>query len=174
MVKSGKYFVILRRIIFQSMTTFKGEYDCKADAKGRIMLPAAFRRQMGEAADYCFIVKKDLYVQCLELYTVEAWEQLNNWIEKTIKPLNPEHRQFLRDFGMGATEVDCDPTGRILIPGRLLKQADITNEAVLRGYKGKIEIWSPALYYNSGGDVAAKSDRAERIMGDAAYNTDLL
>jgi len=156
------------------MTIFKGEYDCKVDAKGRILLSAAFRKQMGEAANYSFIVKKDLYVQCLELYVVEAWEQLNNWVEKNTKPLNPEHRQFLRDFGMGATEVECDAMGRILIPGRLLKQADITNEAVLRGYKGKIEIWSPALYYNSGGDVSAKSDRAGRIMGDAAFNTDLL
>jgi len=156
------------------MTIFKGEYDCKADVKGRIMLPAAFRKQMGEAADFSFVVKRDLYVKCLELYTVEAWDQLNNWIEKNTKPLNSDHRQFVRDFGMGATEVECDNAGRILIPGRLLKQAEITNEAVLRGFKGKIEIWSPELYYNSGGDVADKSDRAERIMGDAAYNSDLL
>jgi DNA-binding transcriptional regulator/RsmH inhibitor MraZ len=56
----------------------------------------------------------------------------------------------------------------------LLKQADIANDAVLSGNIGKIEIWSPALYNNSGGDVSAKRDRAERIMGDAAYNTDPL
>ena len=155
------------------MVIFTGEYDCKADAKGRIMLPSAFRKQMGEAKEYRFVIKKDMYEQCLELYTTEEWERQNNMILKTVKPYNPEHRQFLRDFRMGATEVECDPAGRILIPGRLLKQADIANDAVLSGGIGKIEIWSPTLYGASGGDATAKRDRAERIMGDTAYNTEL-
>ena len=156
------------------MIIFTGEHDCKVDVKGRIMLPAAFRKQMGEVEVYRFVIKNDLYEQCLELYTIGEWEQQNNLILKTIKPYNPEHRQFLRDFRMGATEVECDPSGRILIPGRLLKQAAITNDAVLSGSIGKIEIWSPALYGDSGGDLAAKRNRAERIMGDATYNLDLL
>ena len=155
------------------MTIFTGEYDCKVDVKGRVMLPVAFRKQMGEMEVYRFVIKKDMYEQCLELYTMEEWERQNGLILKTIKPYNPEHRQFLRDFRMGAAELECDPTGRILMPGRLLKQAGITNEAVLCGNIGKIEIWSPALYNNSGGDVATKRERAEQIMGDATYNTDL-
>ena len=163
----GKFFLT-------EMVIFTGEYDCKVDVKGRIMLPVAFRKQMGEVEIYRFVIKKDLYEPCLELYTVDEWERQNNLILKTIKPYNPEHRQFLRDFRMGAAEVECDPTGRLLIPGRLLKQADITNETVLSGNIGKIEIWSPALYNNSGGDVTTKRDRAERIMGDAAYNIEPL
>jgi len=156
------------------MIRFDGEYNCRVEAKGRIMLPAAFRKQMGEGEVYRFVIKNDMYEQCLELYTIDEWERQNNLILKTIKPFNPEHRQFLRDFRMGATELECDPTGRILIPGRLLKQADITNEALLSGSIGKIEIWSPVLYGISGGDVAAKRDRAERIMGEATFNNELL
>ena len=167
-------FYLCTELYLYVMVNFIGEYDCKVDAKGRIMLPVAFRKQMGEQEVYRFVIKKDLYVQCLELYTIEAWELQNDWIMKNIKPLNPEHRQFLRDFSMGATEVECDPTGRILIPGRLLKQTDITNETVLTGFKGKIEIWSPALYYGSGGDATAKYERAERIMGNVTFNTELL
>ena len=156
------------------MTIFTGDVDCKVDAKGRIMLPVAFRKQLGEAEAFCFVVKKDLYEPCLELYTIDEWNRQNKLILKNYKPFNPDDRQFLRDFRMGATEVECDPTGRILIPKRLLKQAEITNETVLLGSIGKIEIWSPALLYNSGGDIAAKRDRAERIMGDVAYNIELL
>ena len=174
MVKCGKYFVILRRNIFDVMIIFNGEYYCKVEAKGRIMLPVTFRKLLGDMEVYRFVIKNDLYEQCLELYTMDEWEKQNSLILKTIKPYNPEHRQFLRDFRMGAAEVECDPTGRILIPGRLLKQADITNEAVLSGSVGKIEIWSPALYGNSGGDPAAKRDRAERIMGNATYHNDLI
>jgi MraZ protein len=137
------------------------------------MLPSAFRKQMGETEAYRFVIKKDLYEQCLELYTIDEWERQNNLILKTVKPYNPEHRQFLRDFRMGAAETECDPAGRILIPGRLLKQADIANEAVLAGNIGKIEIWSATLYGNSGGDTTARRSRAERIMGDVAFTTDL-
>jgi len=155
------------------MINFTGEFDCKVDTKGRIMLPAAFRRKMGEAEAYRFVIKKDMYENCLELITIDEWERLNNDIQKNIKPYNPEDRQFMRDFRMGATEVECDPTGRILIPGRLLKLVEITNETVLSGNMGKIEIWSPSLYYNSGGDLKAKYERAERIMGDATYKTEL-
>ena len=155
------------------MANFTGEFDCKVDAKGRIMLPAAFRRQMGEVESYRFVVKKDLYVRCLELYTNEEWEKLNRNIQKSIKVFNPEHRQVLRDFRMGSAEVECDQTGRILIPGRLLKQAEIVNDTVLSGHFGKIEIWSPALYYGSSGDEKIRQERFERILGDAIFNNDL-
>jgi len=154
------------------MITFTGEHDCKIDAKGRIMLPIAFRKKIG-TLEASFVVKKDLYESCLELYTVDEWERQNKLIMNNIKPFNPDDRQFLRDFRMGASEVECDHTGRILIPRRLLSQVEITDDAVLQGSIGKIEIWSPTLYYNSGGDVAAKRERAERIMGDATYNTEL-
>ena len=156
------------------MIIFTGDEDCKVDAKGRIMLPIVFRRQMGKMDVYRFVIKKDLYEPYLELYTIDEWERQNKLILKNYKPFNPDDRQFLRDFRMGATEVECDPTGRILIPRRLLIQAEITNDTVLSGSIGKIEIWSPALYNNSGGDVSAKRDRAEHIMGNATYNTELL
>jgi MraZ protein len=144
----GKSFLSLRQNYSQyTMINFTGDYDCKVDAKGRIMLPAAFRRQMGEAESYRFVIKNDMYEQCLELITADEWERLNSDIQKNMKPYNSEHRQFYRDFRMGATEVESDPAGRILIPARLLKQADIANDAVLTGGMGKIEIWAPALYY---------------------------
>jgi len=152
------------------MVIFTGEHDCKVDAKGRIMLPAAFRRKMGEAEVYRFVIKKDMYEPCLELYTIDEWERQHTEVLNMINSLHPEHRQLHRDFKMGANEVECDPTGRILIPGRLLKQAKISNEAVLSGSVGKIEIWSPELYFNSGGDVDTKRERAIRILGNITYN----
>jgi len=148
------------------MTNFTGAFDCKVDAKGRISLPTIFRRQMGEVEAYRFVIKKDLYEHCLELYTIEAWEELNRKIQNVIKTFNRSHRQLERDFRNGATEVECDPSGRILIPGRLLKQAEITSDALLSGHYGKIEIWAPELYNNSGGDEEARQQRFETIMGD--------
>ena len=163
-------YIFTPELYLDVMIIFTGECDCKVDAKGRIMLPAIFRKQMGVMDVYGFVIKKDMYETCLELYTLDEWSRQNNLIMKNIKPYDPEHRQFLRDFKMGSVELESDPTGRILIPGRLLKQAEITNEAVLSGSIGKIEIWSPALFYDSGGDIAAKWERAKNVMGDTKYN----
>ena len=152
------------------MTNFIGEYECKVDVKGRIMLPAGFRRKMGESDTYRFVIKRDMFVQCLEMYTIEAWDNMINLIMKNIKPINPDDQQCFRDFTSGATEVECDTAGRILIPGRLRKDADISNDALLKGQFGKIEIWSPELHANSGGDKNARSERALRILGSITYS----
>ena len=149
------------------MIIFIGEYDCKVDAKGRIMLPAAFRKKMGEIEACRFVIKKDQFDKYLELYTMEEWERQHSDILNMINLFNPDHKQLYRDFRMGATEVECDHTGRLLIPGRLLKHAEITNEAVLSGCNGIIEIWSPELYFNSGGDAKTKRERAISIMGNS-------
>ncbi|MDR1866188.1 MAG: division/cell wall cluster transcriptional repressor MraZ [Bacteroidales bacterium] len=154
------------------MVIFTGEYDCKVDAKGRIMLPTAFRKQMGEGELYRFVIKKDPYESCLELFTMDEWERQTKFILKNTNPYDPEHRQLLREFRTGATELDGDNTGRILIPARLLKVAAIDKDTVLLGNIGKIEIWSPELYLNMHKDVEAKSDRFKRILGNVTYNLD--
>ncbi len=165
--------VSLQRLIFcWLMIIFTGEYDCKVDAKGRIMLPIAFRKQMGQVDVLRFVIKKDMYESCLELYTIDEWERQNKLILKNTNPYDPEHRQFIRDFRIGAIELECDHTGRVLIPGRLLKQANMDKDVVLSGNIGKIEIWAPEQYSKSGGDVATKRDRAQQIMKNATYNLD--
>jgi MraZ protein len=131
------------------------------------MLPVNFRRKLGEVEPYLFVIKNDIFEQCLELYTMEKWEETINKIQQRINPFDQEDKQVIRDFRMGATEVECDPSGRILIPGRLLKQADIKSDTVLSGGEGVIEIWASELFGKSGGDIAAKRDRFARILGNS-------
>ncbi|MDR1666747.1 MAG: hypothetical protein LBS03_03515 [Bacteroidales bacterium] len=154
------------------MVIIIGEYDCKVDAKGRIMLPAEFRKQMGEAEVYQFVLKKDLYEPSLELFTIDEWNRQNRLIIKNTNPYDPEHRQFIRDFRMGAVELESDGIGRILLPARLLKAAFISKDAILIGGIGKIEVWAPEMYKKNGGDMDVRRDRALRIMGNVNYNLD--
>lgn len=148
------------------MIFFTGEYDCKIDGKGRMMLPVAFRRMLPEAEVYTFVIKRDMYVSCLELYTYEEWERQNKLILSAIQPYNPEHRQFMRDFRMGAAEVELDSCGRMLLPQRLLTSVGIEREVILAGGLGKIEIWESSRYNNGGGTVEERQQRAERVMGN--------
>jgi len=131
------------------MTIFTGEFDCKVDVTGRILLPAAFRRQMGKVEAYRFVITKALNEQCLELFTIEEWERMTKSIQENDEAFCSENKQLLLEFRLGATEVECDRKGRVLIPERLLKQVEIEKEAVLMGCFGKIEIWSPEMYCKS-------------------------
>ena len=155
-----------------SMIDFIGEFDCKVDAKGRILLPTLFRKQMGEVESFCFVIKKHIYEQCLELYTREAWDEQMLLMKKVINPFLEEDQQAQRDFRMGSTVVECDPSGRILVPARLLKQAGIRNDALLSGHDGRIEIWQPDLYFGSGGADVERKERFQRIMRNAKQNND--
>ena len=153
------------------MIHFVGSYDCKVDAKGRVLLPTHFRKELGDGESFCFVIKKHVYEQCLELYTKEAWDERIELLGDIINPFIREDQQVEREFRMGSTMVETDPTGRILIPARLLKQAEISADALLTGYKGRIEIWQPDLYIKSSGDDKERQERHERIFSRAKSKT---
>lgn len=152
------------------MATFIGDYHCKVDSKGRIMLPAAFKKQMPPSASDRFVIKKDIFERCLVLYPMDEWERQNQIIRNKINPYNKEHNAFLRGFYKGTAELVLDSNNRILIPKRLLEDIMQDNEVVLAGQDGRIEIWSNNQYEL----VAANADQfaslAEKILGTTDQN----
>ncbi|MCF8379749.1 MAG: division/cell wall cluster transcriptional repressor MraZ [Bacteroidales bacterium] len=147
------------------MISFIGDYTCKLDSKGRVALPAAFKRQMNQAIDEGFVLKRDVFDKCLILYPMKEWERQNLLIRNRTNPYNKEHNRFLRMFFSGTAEVQADSSNRLLIPKRLMDFAGIGQEAVLAGQYGKIEIWSPDDYE---GFTKADDDfasLAEKILG---------
>ena len=147
------------------MTTFIGDYHCKVDEKGRVTFPASLKKQMDTVSDGRFVVKKDIFEQCLVLYTIEEWERQNSIIRSKINPYNREHNKFLRNFYMGSAEIILDSNNRLLIPKRLLDLANISKEAILAGQDGKIEIWSKELYESAEEKQDDFAALAEKIMG---------
>jgi len=150
------------------MITYIGDYTCRLDSKGRLALPAAFRRQMAAQLSDGFVVKRDVYDKCLVLYPMKEWERQNQLIRSRTNPFNKEHNQFLRMFYSGTAELQADATQRILIPRRLLEYAGIEDEAVLAGQYGKIEIWSPSDYENFTKADDEFANLAEKILGGSA------
>lgn len=154
------------------MITFIGDYPCKVDAKGRLVFPSAFKKQMNSAAQDKFVVKKDIFEKCLVLYPMSEWENQMQIVRNQINPYNREHNRFLREFSKGVVEVSLDSSNRLLIPKRLLEAAGVDKEVVLAGQDGKIEIWSKGLYDQIGGDEEGFASLAERILGGAINETD--
>lgn len=147
------------------MTTFIGDYNCKVDEKGRVTFPSTLKKQMEAASAARFVVKKDIFEQCLVLYPIEEWERQNSIIRSKINPYNKEHNKFLRNFYRGSAEMVLDSNNRMLIPKRLLDQVNISKEAILAGQDGKIEIWSKDLYDTAEESYDDFAALAEKIMG---------
>jgi len=147
------------------MITFVGDHNCKVDEKGRITFPASLKKQMNAASDGRFVVKKDIFEQCLVLFPIEEWERQNAIIRSKVNPYNKEHNKFLRNFYRGSAELILDSNNRMLIPKRLLDLAEISKEAILAGQDGKIEIWSKDLYESVEQENDDFAALAEKIMG---------
>src|SRR6478736_2442846 len=110
------------------MTSFLGEYEVAIDAKGRFLLPSGFRKQLPEGATERFVINRG-FENCLTMYTHESWNALSEKINK-LNDFNPKVREFKRLFLNGATMVDVDSAGRILLPKPLQEYAGIKKDIV--------------------------------------------
>jgi MraZ protein len=128
------------------MATFIGYYECKVDVKGRIILPMALKKQMPADSQEHFVVRKDIFENCLVLFAIEDWNLELNKIRKRINTYDPEHNLFLRNFFMGTAELSLDNNNRLLIPKRLLDLIGGERDVILAGQDGRIEIWAPDEY----------------------------
>ena len=147
------------------MATFIGDYTCKVDVKGRIILPMAFKKQMPADAQDHFVVRKDIFENCLVLYSIEDWNRQLDKIRKRMNTYNREHNMFLRNFFKGTAELSLDNSNRLLVPKRLMDLIGAERDVVLAGQDGRIEIWAESVYDKidmAAGDFA---DLAEKLMG---------
>lgn len=149
------------------MAVFIGEHSCKIDSKGRMLLPSSFKKQLPPEAQDKFVVKKDVFENCLVLFPMDEWERQVAIVRAKLNPYNKEHNKFLRGFYRGTAELELDSSNRLLIPKRLLEVIEAKKELVLAGQDGKIEIWAKEAYDNTelGDDEFA--NLAEKILGDS-------
>lgn len=147
------------------MATFIGDYACKVDVKGRIILPMAFKKQMPAGAPDHFVVRKDIFENCLVLYAIDDWNRQLEKIRKRINPYNREHNMFLRNFFKGTAELSLDNNNRMLIPKRLLDLISAERDVVLAGQDGRIEIWSASVYETIEMPAEDFANLAEKLMG---------
>ena len=120
------------------MTGFLGEFEATLDAKGRFLLPAGLKKQMPEGEGSLFVINRG-FEQCLALYTMKSWEPLFAEINK-LNEFDPKARQFRRHFLNGATHVEPDSAGRLLVPPNLKDHAGLQKDIVLVSAVNKIEI----------------------------------
>ncbi len=125
------------------MISFLGEYESTIDTKGRFLLPAAFKKQLGDVVTQ-FVINRG-FEKCLTLYPQQSWEPIFANISN-LNDFDPKVRTFRRYFLNGASPVELDSAGRLLLPKNLMAHATLDKDIVLVSALNKIEIWDKKTY----------------------------
>ena len=148
------------------MISFIGTYDCKADVKGRIMIPVTLKNQMAPVLNKGFVIKRSVFQPCLELYPMDEWNLLMEKMNKKNR-FKKKNNDFIRRFSAGVKPLEIDGTGRLLIPKNLISIAGISKEVVLSSAINIIEIWDKDSYEKVIDETAENfAELAEEVMGD--------
>lgn len=120
---------------------FIGDYTAKTDAKGRVFLPAAFRKMLEAGEVSALVLREDVAQPCLVIYPEPVWNAQMDVLKERLNPLNPQHAMVLRRFSLGAELVELDSNGRLLLSKRKLEYTGIRSEVRFLGVDDRIEVW---------------------------------
>lgn len=136
---------------------FRGRFDLKLDAKGRLGLPSAYRQVITADAAGAPSAKRETQLSlvmtngryrnrsCLDVYTLHEWEKLERRVSR-LSSLKPEVQAFTRFYLSGGQPVEVDAQSRMLVPQVLRRYAGLESQAVLVGLGGKFEIWAADVW----------------------------
>ena len=148
------------------MNTIVGTYECKVDAKGRVLIPAPLKKQLTSSLQDGFVLKRSVFQPCLELYPMEEWNLMMQKINK-LNRFVKKNNDFIRRFTAGVKMVEIDSLGRLLIPKDLVEFGSITKDVVFSSAVNIVEIWDKELYEKSiSGEDIDFADLAEDVMGN--------
>lgn len=141
------------------MAMFMGEFEHSIDAKGRLIIPAKFREQLGQH----FVVTRGMD-GCLFGYPMSEWTTLQEKL-KSLPVNRKDARAFVRFFYSAATECELDKQGRINLPQSLRVHADLTKACVIVGVANRFEIWSADRWADFSATAEANfDDIAENLI----------
>lgn len=147
------------------MNSLIGTYECKVDAKGRLMLPSGLKKQLSAVMQKGFVLKRAVFQPCLELYPMEEWEALMQKVNK-LNRFKKKNNDFIRRFTAGVKLVELDASGRVLIAKDLVSFAGISKDIVVSAVGNIMEVWDKENYEKAIDDAVVDfADLAEDVMG---------
>lgn len=147
------------------MLNLIGTHECKMDAKGRIAMPSALKKQLLPIIDQGFVLKRSVFQNCLELYPMSEWDKMMAKVNK-LNRFKKKNNDFIRMFTAGVKMIEIDATGRIGVPRDLKAFAKLQSDVVLSSAVGMIEIWDKESYERSLNDPDVDFGKlAEDVMG---------
>ena len=153
------------------MSHFLGEFECKLDAKGRMMVPVGLKKQLPEADKEGLVINRG-FERHLVIYTRREWDKIVDDLSK-LNSYEKKTRDFIRYFTRGASELTLDTAGRVLLPKALMEYAGIEADVVLACQFNKIEVWAQSAYdAQMDNEPENFSNLAEEVMGNGRRKAD--
>ncbi len=169
MGESGDFFVTLPskiRLLISTHVRFLGNIEAKADAKGRVFLPATFRKVLqGECVEQ-LVMRKDVHEDCLVLYPESVWNELMDAMRAKLNRWNRQQQQIFRQFVSDVELVSLDGNGRFLISKRMQEMAGIEQAVRFIGVGDTIEIWAVKPEPEPFVDAETFGNALEELMND--------
>lgn len=151
---------------------FIGNIEARTDAKGRVFLPAVFRKELQASGEDSLVLRKDVFQSCLVLYPASVWNEQMDVLRSRLNRWNATHQQIFRQFVSDAEVMSIDANGRILLPRRYLAMAGITQSVWFIGMGDTIEIWSSEALQTPFMDSAEFGAALETLMHGGTIDTD--
>jgi MraZ protein len=149
-----------------------GTYECRADAKGRLLVSSALKKQLSPVLQEGFVIKRSVFQPCLELYPMAEWNAMMLHVSKLNRFIK-KNNDFIRRFTAGVRIVELDSSGRLLIPNDLQKFAGITKDVVLSSAVNIVEVWDKDKYEKAIDDATVDfGELAEQVMGNINDDVD--
>ena len=145
-----------------------GEHITKLDDKGRLVFPAPLKAlaESESTGKLRFVVKKNLFRNCLEMYIDDEWKRQSEKVRARLNPFNREHDKFWSAYMSDTAIVEPDEKmGRIQIPKNLLEMIDVRKEVVFASKDYKVEVWAKEHFQNSRISESEQVELAEKILG---------
>ena len=160
----GLICILAPRFIARKVINIIRTYECKADAKGRVMFPAALKKQLIIAEG--FVIKRSVFNECLEIHPMREWNEVISHVNK-LNRFVKKNNDFIRSYMAGLKVIELDSSGRFLIPKDLLVFAGLEKQIVLSSSVNMIEIWDKERYeYSLSETLKDFGDLAEDVMGN--------
>ena len=145
---------------------FLGNIEAKTDAKGRVFLPATFRKVLQASGQEVMVMRKDAFQDCLTLYPESVWNEQLDLLRLRLNRYNRHHREILRQFVSDAERIELDGNGRFLIGKRYLQMAGIDRDVKFIGMDDTIEIWALEKTEKPFMDADDFGKALEEVMGN--------
>lgn len=124
------------------MLRFLGNIDAKLDVKGRVFVPATFRKLLQQSGETDLILRKDIFQNCLILYPIPVWDEEVSRLRSCLNRWGKQQQHIFRQFLLDAERLEMDASGRILLPKRYQEMICIESEVRFLGVDNTIEIWA--------------------------------
>lgn len=118
----------------------------KLDDKGRIAIPAVFKKRLLASDVASFVLKKDNENECLLLYPMKEWEDKDAFLQANLNDFDPRHKRYKAEFYRNTSEVEMDGSGRLNLPQKLLQMVGIEKDVLVKGNGSILEFWNPDTY----------------------------